>query len=163
MIDYHPGKANMVADALSRKGKMVVDDSRNKEHESLIELKKMGLRLSMGPEGSILVQVKIRSMLRDKVLEAQLADKGVGKIKEQINRGIEIPFQILSEGLVAMGKQIYLPKNKLLKEEILNEAYESRFTTHLGSTKMYRDLKEYYWWLNIKREIAEYVSRCGIC
>jgi Mor family transcriptional regulator len=102
-------------------------------------------------------------MLRDKVLEAQLADKGVGKIKEQINRGIEIPFQILSEGLVAMGKQIYLPKNKLLKEEILNEAYESRFTTHLGSTKMYRDLKEYYWWLNIKREIAEYVSRCGIC
>jgi hypothetical protein len=28
---------------------------------------------------------------------------------------------------------------------------------------MYRDLKEYYWWLNIKREIAEYVSRCGIC
>jgi hypothetical protein len=63
-------------------------------------------------------------MLRDKVLEAQLADKGVGKIKEQINRGIEIPFQIFSEGLVAMGKRVYLFKNKLLKEEILNEAYE---------------------------------------
>ena len=124
MIDYHPGKANVVANALSRRGKVVVDDSRNKEHKSLIELKKMGLRLSVGPERSILAQLKIQSMFRDKVLEAQLADKGVGKIKEQINRGIKIPFQILSEGLVAMGKRVYLFKNKLLKEEILNEAYE---------------------------------------
>jgi len=82
MIDYHPGKANVVTNALSRKGKVVVDDSGNKEHESLIELKKMGLRLSVGPEGSILAQVKIQSMLQYKVLEAQLADMGVGKIKE---------------------------------------------------------------------------------
>jgi hypothetical protein len=63
-------------------------------------------------------------MLRDKVLEAQLADKGVGKIKEQINRGIKIPFQIFSEGFMEMGKRVYLFKNKLLEEEILNEAYE---------------------------------------
>ena len=63
-------------------------------------------------------------MLRDKVLEAQLADKGVGKIKEQINRGIKTPFQIFSEGFVEMGKRVYLFKNKLLEEEILNEAYE---------------------------------------
>jgi hypothetical protein len=63
-------------------------------------------------------------MLRDKVLEAQLADNGVGKIKEQINRGIKIPFQIFSEGFVEMGKRVYLFKNKLLEEEILNEAYE---------------------------------------
>jgi hypothetical protein len=63
-------------------------------------------------------------MLRDKVLEAQLADKGVGKIKEQINRGIKRPFQIFSEGFMEMGKRVYLFKNKLLEEEILNEAYE---------------------------------------
>ena len=83
-------------------------------------------------------------MLRDKVLEAQLMNKGVGKIKEQINRGIKIPFQIFSGKLLAMGKQVYLPENKSLKDEILKKAHESWFTTHLGSTKMYRDLKEYY-------------------
>jgi len=123
----------------------------------------MGLWLSMGPKGSILAQVKIWSMLWDKVLGAQLANEGVRKIKEQINRGIEIPFQVLLEGLVVMGKWVYLPKNKLLKDEILKEAHESWFTTHPGSTKMYRDLKEYYWWPTMKREIAKYVSRCGIC
>jgi len=50
-----------------------------------------------------------------------------------------------------------------LKDEVLRETHEFRFATHPGSTKMYRDLKEYYWLLNIKREIAEFLSNCGIC
>jgi hypothetical protein len=54
VIDYHPGKANVVADALSRKGKTVMNDMELKEQESIVELKKMGLRLSVGPEGSLL-------------------------------------------------------------------------------------------------------------
>ena len=59
VIDYHPGKANVVADALSRKGKIVMIDVEHKEQESIVELKKMGLRLSVGPEGSLLAQLKI--------------------------------------------------------------------------------------------------------
>jgi hypothetical protein len=64
---------------------------------------------------------------------------------------------------IAMGRQIYLPEDKTLKDEVLREAHESQFATHLGSTKMYRDLKEYYWWPNMKREITEFMSNCGIC
>jgi hypothetical protein len=48
------------------------------------------------------------------------------------------------------GRKIYLLNDKALKNEILREARESRFTIHPGTTKMYRDLKEYYWWPNIK-------------
>jgi len=70
---------------------------------------------------------------------------------------------MISDGLIAMGRRIYLPKDKILKDEILREAHESRFATHPGSTKMYRDLKEYYWWPNMKSEIAEFVSNYGIC
>jgi len=163
VIDYHPGKANVVADALSRKGKTMVNDVEHKDHESIVELKKMGLRLSVGPEGSLLAQLKIRSVLRDKVLVAQQANGKVREIKERVNKGIETSFQVISDGLIAMGKQIYLPEDKILKDEILREAHESRFATHSGSTKMYKDLKEYYWWPNMKREIAEFVSNCGIC
>jgi hypothetical protein len=61
-----------------------------------------------------------------------------------------------------MGRQIYLPEDKTLKDEVLREAHESRFTTHPGSTKMYRDLKKYNWWPNMKREISEFMSNCGI-
>jgi hypothetical protein len=70
---------------------------------------------------------------------------------------------MLSDGLIAMGRRIYLPEDKTLKDEVLRETHESRFATHPGSTKMYRDLKEYYWWPNMKREIATFVSNCGIC
>jgi hypothetical protein len=57
---------------------------------------------------------------------------------------METSFQKLSDGLIAMGRRIHLPEDKILKDEILREAHESRFATHPESTKMYRDLKEYY-------------------
>jgi len=90
-------------------------------------------------------------------------NRKVNEIKERVNQGIETTFQMLSDGLIAMGRRIYLLEDMTLKDEVLREAHESRFATHLRSTKMYRDLKEYYWWLNMKREIAEFVSNCGIC
>jgi len=102
-------------------------------------------------------------VLRDKVLVAQQADGKVKEIKVRVTKGMETSFQMLSDELIAMGRQIYLPEDKTLKDEVLREAYEYRFATHLGSTKMYRDLKEYYWWPNMKREIIEFVSNYGIC
>jgi hypothetical protein len=85
MIDYHPGKANIVVDALNWKGKTVMNDMEIKEQGSIMELKKMGLRLSVGPEGSLLAQLKIQSVLRDKVLVAQQVDGKVKEIKERVN------------------------------------------------------------------------------
>jgi hypothetical protein len=51
---------------------------------------------------------------------------------------------MLFGGLIAMARRIYLPDHKTLKDEVLREAHEFRLTTHPGSTKMYKDLKEYY-------------------
>ena len=125
VIDYHPGKANVVVDALSRKGKIIKNDMEIKEHESIVELKKMGLQLSVGPKGSLLAQLKIRFVLRDKVLVAQEVDGKVKEIKERVNQGVETTFQMLSDGLIVVGRQIYLHDDKTLKDEVLREAHES--------------------------------------
>ena len=50
-----------------------------------------------------------------------------------------------------------------VRREIMEEAHSSAYAMHLGSTKMYHTLKEHYWWKGMKRDIAEFVSRCLTC
>ncbi|XP_059629830.1 uncharacterized protein LOC132272753 [Cornus florida] len=50
-----------------------------------------------------------------------------------------------------------------LKRKILDEAHHSRYTVHPGDTKMYHDLKRQFWWEGMKRDVAEFVSRCLTC
>ncbi|PRQ55656.1 putative nucleotidyltransferase, Ribonuclease H [Rosa chinensis] len=61
------------------------------------------------------------------------------------------------------GKRLCVPNVEALKREILDEAHNSAYALHPGGTKMYRTLKEYYWWPNMKREIAAFVSKCLVC
>jgi hypothetical protein len=56
-----------------------------------------------------------------------------------------------------------VPQNEYLKRNILDEAHHSRYSIHPGADKMHADLKLHFWWSNMKREIAEYVSKCLIC
>ena len=93
-------------------------DTKTSKQANVMELKRMGIHLNVGLEWSLLVYMKIRQVLRDKILEAQLVDEGLGKIKENIKQDRELPLQILSEGLVAMGKRVDMPENKILKGEI---------------------------------------------
>ena len=56
-----------------------------------------------------------------------------------------------------------MPNDPLIKKEILEEAHYSPYTIHLGSTKMYHDLHDNFWWNNMKREIAHFVKQCLTC
>nr|GEX53371.1 reverse transcriptase domain-containing protein [Tanacetum cinerariifolium] len=101
-IHYHPGKGNVVADALSRKKR----------------LKPLRVR-SLG--------MMIISPLPSQILKAQ---------------------------------------TKAFKEEndlIMHESHKSKYSIHLGSDKMYHDLKELYWWPNMKVDIATYIGKCLTC
>ena len=55
-----------------------------------------------------------------------------------------------------------VPKGDLRKV-IMNEAHNSLLSIHPGSTKMYHDLKQSYWWTQMKREIAQLVNECDVC
>ncbi|KAL0332872.1 UNVERIFIED_CONTAM: Transposon Tf2-11 polyprotein [Sesamum calycinum] len=52
---------------------------------------------------------------------------------------------------------------KELRTEIMHEAHYAPYAMHPGSTKMYRDLRPYYWWPTMKKDVAEFVARCLTC
>lgn len=56
-----------------------------------------------------------------------------------------------------------MPNSEEIRREILEEAHGSRFSVHPGSTKMYRNLRESFWWNNMKNEVAEFVAKCLVC
>jgi hypothetical protein len=56
-----------------------------------------------------------------------------------------------------------VPMREALKKKILDEAHTSRYSIHPGSTRMYHDLRQQFWWTRMKREIARYASECDTC
>ena len=72
-------------------------------------------------------------------------------------------FSVRADGTLMMGHRLCVPDVGELKKEIMEEAHSSAYAMHLGSTKMYHTLREHYWWRGMKKDVAEFVSRCLIC
>jgi hypothetical protein len=160
-VHYHPDKANVVADALSRKHCNYVTIDPN--NETLCEeMRKLNLELV---EHGNLHAVSIESPLHERIAIAQLSDEEVQKIKKKLEeRDPKYEcFRRDDKGVVWFGQRLVVPRDQGLKKKILDEAHLSKFTIHPGSTKMYRDLRENFWWSNMKGKIAEYVSGCDTC
>ena len=56
-----------------------------------------------------------------------------------------------------------VPKDRDLRNQILDEAHSSKLSIHPGCSKMYQDLKTHFWWTKMKKEITAYVARCDNC
>ena len=52
-----------------------------------------------------------------------------------------------------------VPHSTDLREEILKEFPSSRFSVHLGGTKMYQDLRRKYYWSGMKRHVGDFVGQ----
>ena len=72
-------------------------------------------------------------------------------------------FQEDEQGTIWFGDHICVPKDPEIRKLIFQEAHESPYSIHPGNTKMYMDLKERFWWSNMKKDIAEYIARCDVC
>jgi hypothetical protein len=160
-VHYHPSKANVVADALSRKycNYVTIEPCNEALRE---EMRKLDLELV---EHGIFFAVSIESPLHERIAKAPLIDEELQKIKQKLEeRDPKYDcFRRDDKGVVWFGQRLVIPQDQDFKKEILDEAHLSKFTIHPGSTKMYRDLRENFWWSNMKGEIAEYVSGCDTC
>ena len=162
-IHYHLGKANVVADALSRKSSGRVASIILRKRLFFEELKEINVELQFKEPRVLLAHFRVQPTLVEKVKIAQESDPNLVKIMEEVKEGNRAEFGIRGDGVLQFRNRLCVPNNTELKREIMEEAHKSAYTVHPGSTKMYRDLREVYWWNNMKREIADFVSRCLIC
>lgn len=59
--------------------------------------------------------------------------------------------------------RVCIPEGNQLRQAIMEEAHSSAYALHPGSTKMYRTIRENYWWQGMKRDVAEFVAKCLVC
>ncbi|GJS62007.1 putative reverse transcriptase domain-containing protein [Tanacetum coccineum] len=133
-IQYHPGKANVVADALSQKGRD----------------KPLRVRTLM---------MTVHNDLPKQIREAQGEAMKRKNVKlENLGRLIKPIFECRPDGTHCFENRVWLPRFGGLRDLVMHESHKSKYSIHPGSDKMYQDLKLLYWWPNMKADIATYVK-----
>ncbi|XP_024171876.1 uncharacterized protein LOC112177866 [Rosa chinensis] len=112
--------------------------------------------------GSILVQPTLISRIIQGQAQDEFARTELAELATEISDSPS-EWAIGSNGGLRLRSRLYVPDCDDLKGKILREAHRSRYTIHLRSTKMYKDLRRQFWWNGMKRDVAEYVSRCLTC
>nr|GEZ50173.1 putative reverse transcriptase domain-containing protein [Tanacetum cinerariifolium] len=143
-IRYHPGKVNVVADALSRK-----------EREPPLRVRALDL-----PRQILNAQTEARKPenIKKEDVEGMLVEnsRDTEKVRKE-------KLEPRADGTLCLNDRSWLPCYGDLRTVIMHESHKSKYSIHPGSDKMYQDMKKPYWWPNMKADIATYVSKCLTC
>jgi hypothetical protein len=134
-VHYHPGKANVVVDALSRKAHC--------NYLPAVRLTGKETSTRVLPNLS-LFNIILMPTLRDEIIAAQKNDEGMDHIKRRMQEGDPkvACFREDAEGTLWFKERLVAPRKEALKKKILDEAHTLRYSIHPGSTKMYHDLRQ---------------------
>jgi hypothetical protein len=159
-MNYHPDKANVVTDALSRRTHLNMLETRELLPKFCEEFEKLNLRWVPNTE---VIATEVDSTLEQDIRKGQLEDIKIQEIKEQIKEDKAPGFSVDDQGILWHKKLLCVPVVKEIRNLILRESHDSTYSIRPGSTKMYHDLKSKYWWYGMKRAVAEYVALCDNC
>jgi hypothetical protein len=159
-IHYHPGKANLVVDALSRKEHVHSAVVAQLPDEIVEDFRRLNLGIVVHTEG---VTIDVEPTLEQEIRKGQIGDAKIQEIKDLITEGRVPEFTEDEQGTIWFKDRICVPEIESLRETILKGAHDSDYSIHTRSTKMYQDLKQKYWWYELKRDVAAHVAMCDVC
>ncbi|EOY08653.1 DNA/RNA polymerases superfamily protein [Theobroma cacao] len=120
-------------------------------------------KLNNGEDGTLLASFVVRPSLLNQIRELQKSDDWLKQEVQKLQDGEASEFRLSDDGTLMLRDRICVLKDDQLRRAILEEAHSSAYALHLESTKMYRTIKESYWWPGMKRDIAEFVAKCLTC
>ena len=162
-LHYHPGKENVVADALSRKSRGALASIASREWQMLETVGQFGLQYSEQAQGTLGSLVATPSLL-SRVIEFQGQDAEIVSIRDRVHSGTGGEgWTVHADGSLRYRGRVVVPQLTYLREKILKEFHCSRFSVHQGGTKMYQDLHRQYYWSRMKRHVGDFVRRCLTC
>ncbi|WMV37549.1 hypothetical protein MTR67_030934 [Solanum verrucosum] len=103
------------------------------------------------------------SSLVSEVKEKQDQEPIFLELKANVHKQKVLAFEQGGDGVLRYQCRLCVPMVDGLQERIIEETHSSIYSIHPGSTKMYRDLREVYWWSSMKKGIAEFVAKCPNC
>jgi hypothetical protein len=157
-INYHSGKANVVADALSRRSHvnhLVVKGISSELCDEFAKLKIVA--------NTKVVETEVGYSLFQEIHRGHVEDEKIQEIKHNNKEEKSPGFSEDEQGVLWYKGRICVPNVKELKDKILYEAHESAYSIHPGGNEIYHDLKATYWWYGMKRDIVECVALCDTC
>ncbi|WMV32713.1 hypothetical protein MTR67_026098 [Solanum verrucosum] len=162
------GKANVVVDALSRKtvsmGSLALLQAGERPLTRDVQsLANSFMRLDILESGKVLAYMEAKSSLLEQIRAQQFNDGDLCKIRDKVSKREAKDATLDSEGVLRIKGRICVPQTGELTKLIMDEAHSSRYSIHQRATKMYRDLKQHYWWCCMKRDLVDFVSRCLNC
>jgi hypothetical protein len=158
-IHYHPGKPNLVADALSRKEHAHAAIATQLPDVLADDFERLNLGIVAHAEGII---IEVELTLEQEIRKGQVEDAKIQEIKDLMAESRGPDFMEDEQGTIWFKNRICVPEINSLRETILKEAHDSAYSIHPGSTKMYQDLKQKYWWYGLKRDVASHVAVCDV-
>jgi hypothetical protein len=105
----------------------------------------------------------VKYNLEDRIRQAQKQCPELQKLKRAMRDGKATDYRVDDQGTLWLKDRICVPQDQGISIEILDEAHNSKYAIHPGCTKMYQDLKDHFWWNDMRMDIAEFVAKCDIC
>ncbi|GJZ77377.1 putative reverse transcriptase domain-containing protein, partial [Tanacetum coccineum] len=169
------GKKQRLGVVLMQNEKVIAYASRQlKVHEKNYTTHDFGSRsehcsICFKPEGTDEAATS-SSLSHDNKLKPSVADLGaqVEAVKEENIKdgnlhGMDKEFETRPDGTRCFMNWSWLLHFGGFRDLIMHDSHKSKYSIHLGSDKMYHDLKKLYWWPKMKADIATYVSKCLTC